>query len=240
MVRLAQHYKSDLCYWAFQTLPPPVGGENNISNADADSLLRLGTCPTPTPAFRGHTDLAYDPTVASGTLANKRFHALMGNGVMEGGISTSGNLVNQNLCARGVLKGLRCDERILNSTMPVPAAIQMIRISQHNNSAAVNSNITAWRTKASLHLPNMNWAGSSGWGDAGGAFFKVLRCDDIPTLFRSGTKDRDADTLMDDGENFLDATTRQWEKMESVCPPSLWHKPVNGTGDRGCGLPRRH
>ena len=160
VVRLAQYYRSDLCYWAFQTLPPPRNSQYNFSDTDAQSLLRLGS------------------------LANERYHELMGNGVIEGGTSTAGTLVNRKMCKTGFLKGDSCNPRVLNGSMPVPSAIQMIRISQHNNTDAIISNITAWRNGPDLHLPNLNWAGGSGWGEAGGAIFKVLKCDDIPETFR--------------------------------------------------------
>ena len=83
LVRLAQYYNNDLCYWSFQSLPPPPQHETNFTDADASMIYSLGTA------------------------ANTEIHRLVGNGVFEGGLATSGNLVNRNLCKRGVLRGER-------------------------------------------------------------------------------------------------------------------------------------
>ena len=40
-------------------------------------------------------------------MAAERWNNLIGNGVIEGGLSTAGNLVNENLCKRGIIKGER-------------------------------------------------------------------------------------------------------------------------------------
>lgn len=210
---LAAFYKEDLCYWAYQTLPPPQDMETlsyNITDADTDTIFQLGT------------------------MANDRYHSLIGNGVMAGGLSTSGTILTTNLCERGVLSGDRCDPKILNQEGPVPAAIQIIRIAA-GTAEEVVSNITAWRALPSLHEPNIKWASSDsgGWGYSGELKFKVVRCSDIPESMLSGTKDLTADPLVD-GESMHDAMLHLWQGLDSLCPPEQW---VVGENATGCALP---
>jgi hypothetical protein len=163
-------------------------------------------------------------------MANDRYHSLIGNNVMAGGLSTSGTLLTKNLCDRGILDGDRCDDKILNQAMPVPAAIQIVRVAE-GTAEDVLANITDWRESPSLHLPNIEWAvnDSGGWGYAGELRFKVVRCDDIPESMLGGTKDLTADPLVD-GESMHDAMLSLWQSLDSLCPPEQWVVGENSTG----------
>merc|ERR1712224_695969 len=179
--RLSRYYGEDLCYWSMQTLPPPSREVYNITLQDAQTILRMGG------------------------FANDGWHNLTGNGVVEGGTSTAGDLCNRLLCQHGDLKGERCDPKVLSSGMPVPAAITMMRIGAAQ-AAAVKANYTAWTTLGDSHgdhAGNIQWGRSSGWGNTGEIRFKVMKCADIPPEFGRGTKHLHADYITPEGENFL-------------------------------------
>jgi len=170
-----------------------------------------------------------------GSTANDRYHNLTGNGAIEGGTSTAGNICNRLLCRRGVLSGDRCDDRILNSTMPVPAAITMVRVGA-GQAANVRANYTFWRGVESEHSAPIGWGYSTGWGELGEIRFKVMKCSSIPREFGQGTKYVQADYVTPQGDNFIDLNIKQWQAMVGLCPPALWEAGPNGT--YGCGLPK--
>ena len=149
-------------------------------------------------------------------------------------LATAGNLINRNLCERGKLSGTRCDTRVLNSMMPVPAAMVIYRVAP-GQAAVVRGNVSSWRTKPSEHKPNLDWAfgpDGNGWGATGAITFKVLRCSAIPPEFAAGTKTVESDAIMPDGSMaYYDAATRAWQSMASLCPLKTWKVGV------GCGVP---
>ena len=190
----------DLCYWAFQSLPPPRQSENNFTDEDAKSVLLYGTN------------------------ASYRYHSLMGNGVFEGGISTAGSLVNKRLCERGYLQGQRCDIRILKSNIVAPTAIQVFRVTS-GNSKAIKREISAWRSQWSLHAPNIAWVydpgpnGGHGWGLSGALISKVVKCAEIPDKFREGTKTLGPDPIFSASNSIkplADEAMEKWQSMLSL------------------------
>jgi len=116
-----------------------------------------------------------------------------------------GSLLNQNLCDRGKLTGDRFAPAVLAGYLPIAAAVQIIRIKE-GGVDDVRNNIASWRQSPEEHLPNIAWAvdESGGWGYSRSLIFKVVDCDDIPEVFGSGTKDKNADFLLDDGKHSLD------------------------------------
>jgi len=233
---MANHYGEDMCYWAFQSLPPPAWELQTTPCGAIPLSSGEGGCPSfGDPAGTAATNATYDETLYYGELANDRMNALLGNGVFEGGISVTGAIAARNLCARGMISGIRCDPLILNSAIEIAYAIMMIKFSPGGQEVvdAVTSNVTTWRDSWEGHLPNLAWVSDDsstgyGWGMYGELTFKVLRCSDVPDKFK--TRGLPPDPIVD-GASLADDALATWKSLPSLCPLSSWDTVTCDDGD---------
>jgi len=131
----------DLCYWAFQGLPPPRGG------------------PSPQHPFRkpwdvsdGHNDQDNEWVQAYGDIAATRLQAMVKKGgpVVAAGCAM-GSYVMKRRCEVGTAEKWKCVPKIEEQAIGWPMALSIWKVGHPQLEEA----ITSWRSSA--HVPNINW-----------------------------------------------------------------------------------
>jgi len=165
----------DMCLIRFQQLPPPEEGNFSFDQNATDRL-----------ALKVYGDMMVE-----------RFNQLSGSDVNEGGIilavTTIGYGGVESMCKAGIEPERFCDDRLLKTSVRWPQAITGYKLT-NKTVDAIKAAIGTWRTTDDGHLPSMLWSFNGGqpdiggsqvgyWGNAGGLFSKIVRCDDIPEKF---------------------------------------------------------
>ena len=236
----------DLCYWAFQGLPPPRGG------------------PSVTHPFRGHwdvTDGEHDQDIewvqAYGEIAVARLHSrIKKDGPVVGAMCAMGGAIAKRRCDNGKSIKSKCVPAITtHARIHWPMAVSIWKIG-HPDLVAAN---TDWRASSSTgHLPNIDWViGSFGGASAArpwsGAMpkrgeidppamphapfpgsqgrswgcpkiAKVVKCADIPTKYKYHTDVNYYCDHMPSSTNqtisSVDDAYLTWQSITSVWPPT--------------------
>lgn len=238
----------DLCYWAFQGLPPPRGG------------------PTPSKPKQGywdpsdgHNDQDIEWVQAYGEVAVSRLHSrIKKDGPVAGAMCAMGSVVAARRCENGASIKEKCIPAITNGTIAWPMAVSMWKVGHPDLKSAVQD----WRgSSTSGHFQNIGWVAHTPgttaahawngtlpqpgeifpdnmpnpWGnpaswpvskDAGWGcpkIAKVVHCSDIPTKFVYNT-----DTLYkcdhmpspDAAVSSVDEAYFAWRSLTGVWPPT--------------------
>lgn len=134
----------DLCYWAFQALPPPRGGP---------SILH---------PFRGYWDVQsgqYDQDMewvqAYGEVAVARLHSrIKKGGPVVGAMCAMGAVIAKRRCESGKSNTSKCIPAITNGTVQWPTAVSIWKVGHPDLKAAVQD----WRaSRTTGHFPNIEW-----------------------------------------------------------------------------------
>jgi len=140
----AKSQGEDLCYWAFQGLPPPRGG------------------PTPLHPSRGywdvsdgHNDQDIEWVQAYGEIAVARLHSrVKPGGPTVGAMCSMGAVIAKRRCENGASIKEKCIPPIINGTIQWPMAVSIWKIGHKGLKAAVED----WRASStSGHFQNIGW-----------------------------------------------------------------------------------
>jgi len=134
----------DLCYWAFQGLPPPRGGPTllhpNRGYWDVSD---------------GHNDQDIEWVQAYGEVAAARLHSrIRKDGPLVGAMCAMGSHLTARRCENGASRKEKCIPAITNSSIHWPMAVSMWKVGHPELEAAV----TDWRGNGQTgHVPNIEW-----------------------------------------------------------------------------------
>ncbi len=233
----ARNNLTDLCYWAFQALPPPRGGP---------SLLH------PHRGYwdvsDGHLDQDIEWVQAYGEVAVARLHSrIEQNGPVVGAMCSMGAVIAKRRCENGASIKKKCIPAITNGTIQWPMAVSMWKVGHPDLASAV----TSWRASSSTgHLPNIewnmhlqgsakarSWNGSmprpgeisppsmpqgphwpisqfSSWGSP--KIAKVVQCADVPQKFRYHTQNYYCDHMPPKEESDSSGTTASVSSVDEA------------------------
>jgi len=239
----ARNQSEDMCYWAFQALPPPRGGP---------SVLH---------PFRGywdvtdgHNDQDIEWVQAYGDVAVSRLHSrIKPDGPVVGAMCAMGAQIMTRRCKNGHARKTKCIPAITNATIQWPMAVSIWKVGHPDLLDAV----TDWRASVQTgHLPNIEWVAhtkgtvgaypwnsplpapgdlnpagmpsgaqvqskDSGWGSP--KIAKVVKCSDIPAKFRYHTKvNYECDHMPSSTATVssVDEAYDTWKSLTGLWPPT--------------------
>ena len=178
----AKVHGSPLCYWSWQSLPPPPLDGDWATPYDFAALNA---------EFAGDSvtirDLAGNATLR----LQAHIDAANRNSTVVGGFCTQGYDHATYLCDRGLYDAARCVGSVVNESMVRwPTSINMFLLDgTPERTADLTSVIEAWRSLPSEHEATINDAiiaterGDQGWGTGGGLVAKLFECEAIPSEF---------------------------------------------------------
>eukprot|EP00927_Polykrikos_kofoidii_P067866 TRINITY_DN6329_c0_g1_i1.p1 TRINITY_DN6329_c0_g1~~TRINITY_DN6329_c0_g1_i1.p1 ORF type:complete len:464 (-),score=51.51 TRINITY_DN6329_c0_g1_i1:149-1540(-) len=234
--------KEDLCYWSFQSLPPPPRSQG----------------PDFWSVSHGEFDQDIEWVQAYGEVAVARLHSrVKPNGSVVGAACSLGWELMQRRCQNGRANS-SCVDAVTKASpekLRWPMAISIFKISQD-----LRSTIVDWRGNGSMHLPNIYWDMNAGkkpafpwkypmpvggetnplgmphgpdwpvsksafpWGGAPGhaKVAKVVPCSQISDKFRYSTEMSYCDRVAS-GAGITDANLayEEWKGLWSVWPPTV-------------------
>lgn len=237
LLDFAETQSEDMCYWSYQSLPPPTG--------DGPTYWDMQT---------GQWDNDIDWVRAYGEVAYSRLHSLIEpGGSVVGAMCAMGSEMTKRQCARGIEadKG-KCIPQLLESELTWPMAIAIFKVD-----GGLLETIRNWRGNASLHLANIEWTFGGGsrpaiwntsvpgvgdvdpagmphggpwptsqgryWGSAPGQqmIAKAVPCSQIPDKFRYSSELLYCDHVAEGASiSTPDEGYAVWESLVSVWPPT--------------------
>ena len=240
----ASQYPDDVCYWAFQALPPPRGSGPSILH--------------PRRGFWDMSDGIYDQDIewvqAYGQVAVARLHSrITAGGPVVGAMCAMGSRMAQRRCANGQQAKEKCVPAIENAAVQWPMAVSIWKV---NHPELLSAN-TEWRASAATgHLPNIEWVAhtpgtspgrpwngtadmpgelmppgmpqspwpaseAAGWGSP--KITKVVRCSDIPAHIAYNTEELFACDHLPNATSAIssvDEAYAVWRSLKGIWPPT--------------------
>lgn len=234
----------ELCYWAFQALPPPRGGPSLIHP-------RRGYWDV----SDGHNDQDVEWVQAYGEVAVARLHSrVKTNGPVVGAMCAMGSHITKRRCENGRSEKWKCVPAVTNATIAWPMAVSIWKIGHPELQSAVED----WRGNSnSGHVPNIEWdahtPGTSpgrpwtgsmpkpgelnpssmptgpAWPGSKDTYWgspkiaKVVKCSDIPAKFNYNTEDLyycDRIPNATSKVSSVDEAYAVWKSLKGVWPPT--------------------